>query len=57
MALIDPVFKRGDKTECRNYRVITLFNTAYKIFWSVLANKLSRVAEMTDVYKRQTLYG
>jgi sorting nexin-29 len=43
--LIFPIFKKGDRTECRNYRGITLLNVAYKIFPTVLARKLSPYSE------------
>ena len=35
MGINVPVLERGDKTECRNYRSITLLNVVYKILSSV----------------------
>jgi len=40
-----PLHKKGDKTECENYRGIALLNTAYKVFARVLFDRLSPRAE------------
>ncbi|GFV23301.1 reverse transcriptase domain-containing protein [Trichonephila clavipes] len=40
-----PIFKKGDQLECRNYRGLTLLNTAYKIFSNFL---FARLQHYTD---------
>jgi len=44
-AIIIPLHKKGDKTECNNYRGISLLNSVYKIFSKVLLNRLTPYAE------------
>jgi hypothetical protein len=38
---IVPVHKKGDKTDCNNYRGISLLSTSYKILSYILLSKLS----------------
>ena len=43
--IIVPVHKKGDKTDCNNYRGISLLPTTYKILSNILLSKLSPYAE------------
>jgi hypothetical protein len=49
--IICPIYKKGERTICSNYRPIMLFNITYKIFTIILNNRLSEIVEskLSDV--------
>jgi hypothetical protein len=42
---IVPVYKKGDKTDCSNYRGLSLLSTTYKIRSNIRLSRLTRYAE------------
>jgi len=44
-AIIVLIYKKGDKTDCSNYRDISLLPSTYKILSNILPSRLTPYAE------------
>ena len=53
-AVITVLHKKGDKTECGNYRGISLVSHAGKVLLKVVARRLSAYCEARDCYRRSS---
>ena len=53
LGIIYPIYKKGDRLDCNNYRGITVLNTAYKKFSLILQeDDLTHVEEIVGNYQR-----
>jgi len=44
-SVIVPMYRKGDKMDCSDYRGISLFSTTYKILSNILLSRLTPYAE------------
>jgi len=44
-SIMVPIYKKGDKTDCSNYRSISLLPTTYKVLSNILLSRLTPYAE------------
>ena len=54
LSILVPVYKKGDKTMCSNYRGISLLDIALKLFESII---LHRIQPLTDPLLRENQAG
>lgn len=52
--IISPIFKKGDRDILKNYRGITLLNTAYKIYEMLLNDKLNEELERRKLCQKRS---
>jgi hypothetical protein len=54
MSFIVPIYKKSDKTDCSNYRGISLLITTYKILSNILLSRLiPYTQEIIGDYQRE----
>jgi hypothetical protein len=44
-SVIAPIYRKGDKMECNNYRELPNLSTTYKILYNILLSRLTPYAE------------
>lgn len=44
-AMLCPIYKKGDRKDCNNYRGTVLLNVAYKIFTNLILSRIKETAE------------
>jgi hypothetical protein len=44
-SIIVPIYKKGNKADCSNYRGISLLSSTYKILSNILLSRLTAYAE------------
>jgi hypothetical protein len=50
--IIVPIYKKGDKTDCSNYRGISLLSTLYKILSNILLSRLDIIGDHQCGFRR-----
>jgi len=53
-SIIVPIHKKGDKTDCNNYRGITLLPTTYRILSNILLSRLTPYANEIILHSPNT---
>jgi hypothetical protein len=51
-SIVVPIYKKGDKTDCNNYRGISLLSTSYKMLLNILLPRLNPYVDETVGYRQ-----